>query len=280
MATDYSKYLPPNATQLEIDFVSTILEQREEIRDYIKTLRGFKYGNTPDNLLTLLINELGLGELTKYIDNPRRVIAEGNIWKNYQGTPYSVDLALSWIFRDELDELIEFNNGWHNSNVELKMGTLNSLDEVDKAVRLVKLSLPAGKTLARVFSGTDLTSMRWNSESTWNNALWNSPAGTFNQDLDVWVYINNTNIVFAPTGFLLEADTIAGSVSYTPVEVYGLPRSEWNTTPIPTVEVFDYSTTIISIQEAFSVEPNVADIGNLASISNFSEINTYVADFS
>lgn len=279
MATDYSKYLPPNATQLEIDFITTILEQREEVRDYIKLLRGFKYGNTPDNLLTLLINELGLGELTKYIDDPRRVIAEGNIWKNYQGTPYSVDLALSWIFRDELDELIEFNHGWHPSNVELKMGPLNSLTEVDNAVRLVKLSLPAGKTLSRVFSGSDLTSMRWNTDSTWCNSLWNSPAGTFNEDLDVWVYINNTNIVFAPTDFLLEADTLAGAVSYTPVELYGVPRSIWNTTPTPMVEVFDYGTPIINIQEAFPVEYTVLDIGNVATVSDFRESNTYAVDF-
>lgn len=184
--------LPPNVTSLEQDLVNTSIGPFDELLQILPTLRNFKYGNTPDDLLSFLIDEYKLGELSPYIQDPRQIIRDGIIWRRKQGTQGAVCLALSWIDRDEIDELLENTKWWHWTNVELRMGEICDFQDVIDAVNLTRLSLPARATLARVWSGEDFPMMVLNECSFLNESLLNKPGGVYDPDLDIWVYINNT----------------------------------------------------------------------------------------
>ncbi len=187
--SDRTVIVPPNATQLEIDLANTIYDYLRSNLSYIRTLRGFRYGNIPTNLLTAVIEELGLGDLTKYIQDPRQVIVDGQKWSLYKGTPLAFDIAMTWLFRNDL--LIEDTGSWHWTNVEVYLQSpVESRDELRNIIELTRASLPARATLARVWSDMDVPAFGLNKNSSLNGSRLNIPGGIWDEEFGLWLFLN------------------------------------------------------------------------------------------
>jgi len=181
--------VPPNSTQLEIDLANTIYDYLRANISYIRTLRGFRYGDIPVNLLTAVIEDLGLGELTKYIQDPRQVIVDGQKWNQSRGTPLAFDIAITWLFRNDL--LIENSESWHWTNVEVYLQTpVEDRDELRNIIELTRASLPARATLSRVWAGSDIPALVLNSNSQLNGSILNVPGGIWDEEFKVWLFLN------------------------------------------------------------------------------------------
>jgi hypothetical protein len=181
--------VPPNSTQLEIDLANTIYDYLRANISYIRTLRGFRYGSIPTNLLTAVIEDLGLGDLTKYIQDPRQVIIDGQKWSLHKGTPLAFDIAMTWLFRNDL--LIENSESWHWTNVEVYLqAPVEDRDELRNIIELTRASLPARATLSRVWSGSDVPAMGLNINSELNGSILNVPGGIWDEEFKVWLFLN------------------------------------------------------------------------------------------
>jgi hypothetical protein len=181
--------VPPNSTQLEIDLANTIYDYLRANISYIRTLRGFRYGSIPTNLLTAVIEDLGLGDLTKYIQDPRQVIIDGQKWSLHKGTPLAFDIAMTWLFRNDL--LIENSESWHWTNVEVYLQTpVEDRDELRNIIELTRASLPARATLSRVWAGSDIPAMGLNINSELNGSILNVPGGIWDEEFKLWLFLN------------------------------------------------------------------------------------------
>ena len=181
--------VPPNSTQLEIDLANTIYDYLRANISYIRTLRGFRYGSIPTNLLTAVIEDLGLGDLTKYIQDPRQVIIDGQKWSLHKGTPLAFDIAMTWLFRNDL--LIENSESWHWTNVEVYLQTpVEDRDELRNIIELTRASLPARATLSRVWAGSDIPAMGLNINSELNGSILNVPGGVWDEEFKLWLFLN------------------------------------------------------------------------------------------
>ena len=181
--------VPPNSTQLEIDLANTIYDYLRANIDYVRTLRGFRYGDIPANLLTAVIEDLGLGELTKYIQDPRQVIVDGQKWNQSRGTPLAFDIAMTWLFRNDL--LIENSESWHWTNVEVYLQTpVEDREELRNIIELTRASLPARATLSRVWAGSDIPAIGLNINSRLNGSILNVPGGIWDEEFKLWLFLN------------------------------------------------------------------------------------------
>ena len=213
---------PPNATDLEIDLVGASICDINEINEEVDGIATIKFGNTPDRLISFIIDELKLGSLSPYVPDSRLLIKEGVEWRRKQGTLGAVCLALSWIDRDDKDTLIEDTQAWHWTNVELNMGEVCVFEDVINAINLTKQSLPARTTLARVWSG-NTTDMMVLNESYLNESLLNVPSGEFREDLCVWLDLNNVRDVVIEEVYDPEVLCQLSSVFVTCVSPYLIP---------------------------------------------------------
>lgn len=138
--------LPPNITQEERNIVEAI--------DYPidpSIMRGFKF-EPPDPFLAYLIWEYGLGELLRWLPDPRRAIREGVQWQRIRGTPKSLKIALSWANLHDIF-IEEEVPGEHFAEFQVGAGrdVPNDLF-IDAVIELAKLSAPIRTRLTRMYN--------------------------------------------------------------------------------------------------------------------------------
>lgn len=199
-----TKILPPNATDFEIDIISVITNRINRIYIDIQTLVNSKLKQTHKSLLPYVVQEFGFASVSKYIPDNDEFMAEGIKWKKSKGTPYAVKKALGWIFRE--DEYRENTKQWHWAVVEIRLSKdIPSLDIIKDIAFLVRESLPGRAQLLRIWSGVDYPMMILN-ESNLNESRLNVPGGDWDDDLKLWLYINNkADLAFPPLTLTFES---------------------------------------------------------------------------
>jgi P2-related tail formation protein len=262
--------LPPNATNFEIDVVSVIANRVNTIYADIRLLTDSKLKRTHKSLLPWVIQEFGFGSVSKYIPDNDEFMSEGIAWKRDKGTPSSIKRAFSWLFRNDILE--ENTQAWHWTVVEVRLTTdIDSLDVVKDIVYLVRQSLPARAVLSRVWSGEDFPMLVLN-QTNLNQSRLNVPGGDWNEDLQLWLFINNKIDFIVPnlrstvevfesiedynyvkqTAYLNEDDYL----NYVPGPIMTVttPLPGFNTVIVPTSS--PYWSSLISLND----EQNLADI--------------------
>ncbi|NQY58483.1 hypothetical protein [Cognatishimia sp.] len=268
-----TELLPPNATQLQIDLVHSIYENLRGNIELVKLLRDFNYGNLPDSILTAALNDAGLGVLARYISDPRQALQQGREWQRSRGTIYAVNLALSWLFRD--DEFLD-NTPWFRTVSELRLTSpLASAEELRRIVTLTRLSSRATTTLARVYRGTTCPAMDLNSEATLCDSLLNVPEGEWDEDLQLWVAINEEDS--GEVEDLYDPEVLGTATLSVATEIDSYPDSEdLNDIPIATGDgsgaVVISSITLIEQSETVPI----SDSFSIADEGSFKELNINV----
>lgn len=138
--------LPPNMTEPEKDVVESIHYPIDPA-----VMRGFKF-HPPDSFLAALIWEYGLGELLRWLPDPRRAIAEGVQWQRIRGTPESLKIALSWAGLEGV-YVEEEVPGEHFA--EFQVGAEGNVPNdlfIDVVIELAKLSAPIRTRLTRMYN--------------------------------------------------------------------------------------------------------------------------------
>lgn len=138
--------LPPNITPEERNIIEAI--------DYPvdpSIMRGFKF-EPPDAVLPYLIWEYGLGELLRWLPDPRRAIREGVQWQRIRGTPRSLKIALGWANLHDIF-IEEEPPGEHFAEFQVGVGldVPNDLF-VEAVIELAKLSAPIRTRLTRMYN--------------------------------------------------------------------------------------------------------------------------------
>lgn len=191
-----TKLLPPNATPVEIDIISVVVNRINRVYIDIRSLIESKLSKSNSSLIPYVIEEFGFGAVSKYIPDNDQFMAEGIRWKKDRGTPASAIRALNWIFRE--DDLLENTKAWHWTVVEIRLTKdIPSLAAIKDIVYLVRQSLPARSQLLRVWSGTDFPMMILN-ETYLNESRLNVPGGEWDENLKLWLFINNKDDVILP----------------------------------------------------------------------------------
>lgn len=138
--------LPPNITPEERAIVEAIKYPIDP-----SLMRGFKF-EPPDPFLAYLIWEYGLGELLRWLPDPRRAIREGVQWQRIRGTPRSLKIALGWAgLQDVFIE--EEPPGEHFAEFQVGAGpdVPNDLF-VEAVIELARLSAPIRSRLTRMYN--------------------------------------------------------------------------------------------------------------------------------
>lgn len=138
--------LPPNITQEERDIIEAINYPIDP-----SVMRGFKF-EPPDPFLAYLIWEYGLGELLRWLPDPRRAIREGVQWQRIRGTPKSLKIALGWANLQDIF-IEEEVPGEHFAEFQVGAGpdVPNDLF-IDAVIELAKLSAPIRSRLTRMYN--------------------------------------------------------------------------------------------------------------------------------
>jgi P2-related tail formation protein len=168
--------LPPNATQMERDFVRSIssLERvspaeveevyaagvfEEDVFAAQKvsiSIRTAKRVNIPSSVVPWLIYEYGLGEILPYLgDNQRRALAEGVLWQRIRGTPAAVRIALGWI---GIEGLIDESEGGSTRWAEYQLGLAAATSGeqiIDDIAAVTRISSPVRSRLQRIYAVYD-----------------------------------------------------------------------------------------------------------------------------
>ncbi len=186
--TTANNIMSPNATQFELDVISVVVNKVRQLYVDIRALSVSKSNTPAAPLLPYIVREYGFHEVSKFIPDNDSFMSEGISWKKDRGTPAAVNRAISWFFRE--DNLIENSPWWHWTNVELRIvNDLPSFDLIKDLVYVVRKSLPARSHLSRVWSGDDLPCLILN-EAELNNCRLNVPGGIWNEELQLWLYLN------------------------------------------------------------------------------------------
>lgn len=141
-----SLILPPNSGPQDRALVDAMAYPVDP-----SVMRGFKF-NPPDAFLQALIWEYGLGELLRWLPDPRRAIREGVDWQRIRGTPESLRMALSWVNLGGV-YLEEEVPGEHFS--EFQVGVSADVPNdlfVDVVIELARLSAPIRTRLTRMYN--------------------------------------------------------------------------------------------------------------------------------
>lgn len=159
--------LPPNSTPLEQKLSAACQPGILDLGD--AAIRGRKF-DPPDNWLDHLIYEYALGELSPWISDKRRLIAEGVTWTRLRGTPAALHMAFAWI--GETAKIEEETPGRaqdidargiegdtptrHFAEYQLAPEAIPDAATLCQLVRLAHLSQPVRSRLARVYHGHDV----------------------------------------------------------------------------------------------------------------------------
>ncbi len=139
--------LPPNATKEEKHLVEAINYQTNA-----ELIKGFKLGEPPDQFLSWLIWEYGLGEVLRWLPDSRKAIREGVQWQRIRGTPESLRIALSWANLEGIS-VEEEVPGEHFA--EFQVGITGDVPNdlfIDAVIELARLSSPIRTRLTRMYN--------------------------------------------------------------------------------------------------------------------------------
>lgn len=139
--------LPPNATEEEKHLVEAIKYKTDA-----ELIKGFKLGEPPDQFLSWLIWEYGLGEVLRWLPDPRKAIREGVQWQRIRGTPESLRIALSWANLEGIS-VEEEVPGEHFA--EFQVGIAGDVPNdlfIDAVIELARLSSPIRTRLTRMYN--------------------------------------------------------------------------------------------------------------------------------
>ena len=145
--------LPANATAVE-RAIESVITASPALRDTVESIPGIKF-DAPEILLPWLVHEYGLAEVSPYIGDLRRVIADGLIWQRRRGTQDALFRALGWI-NFVLPSIEEEEPGAHWSEIQIDPGRIPSDTEIRAIQALTELSIPARSRLSRIHHGYDV----------------------------------------------------------------------------------------------------------------------------
>lgn len=144
--------LPNNATLLERSF-SEAVDPLPRIGQQLEKIRSGKRVEIPDSVVDWLIYEYGLGEVTKYLTDPRQALVEGVQWQRLRGTPSAVALGLGWI---DFPAAVEESEGqtlrWAEYQLGLEDGPADH-SKISQVVGISGISQPARTRMFRIHGG-------------------------------------------------------------------------------------------------------------------------------
>lgn len=149
--------LPSNATPFE-HAVSLATDVIPRVEAGVALIKGGKYGSIHQaDVIPAMIAELGLGEISRFFEDPEELIQQGVRWQRIRGTPQAVDQALAWVnYQAELEEEPVRHDRWHL--VQLALTRLRDAEVPDLAdiAETAQLSVPLRSHVARGFHGHDV----------------------------------------------------------------------------------------------------------------------------
>jgi P2-related tail formation protein len=178
--------LPTSATQLEKD-LADLFDNSLTIQNAINTLPTAKYGNTiPNSYYPYLIWEYNLGELSEWVIDPLELLKTGLEFRRVQGTPKSLDLALSWIGFSAKEVREGVGDKWYL--FEIDTGGIPTYSLVTNIVKLANLAKPIRSRLFRLYHGLDLKPFTFNDpEAGFNLGIFSNTSGFYDEANDVWL---------------------------------------------------------------------------------------------
>lgn len=148
---------------------------------------GDIHRDLPDAALPFLIFELGLDEITPWVADLRRAIAEGRQWQRIRGTPVSIEMALGWIDAPLVQiEEMGATTWWDLFQLELSR-PLHRRRDVAAITALTRLSKPSHDDVVRLYNRAGdqrmvETSTHWTSGGEligdWSGLWLDAPAPT------------------------------------------------------------------------------------------------------
>jgi hypothetical protein len=152
---EHEVLLPGNATPLE--------RMLSEVNDELVHLAGpyelirLADVSPPPAWLSWLVWEYGLGELSPFLPNLSRLIAEGIQWQRVRGTPAAIFRGLSWLgYAATIEEEPTRHRRWNRFQIELDRVRDDDLPDLRQIDGIVALSPPARSKLGRGFHGYDI----------------------------------------------------------------------------------------------------------------------------
>lgn len=140
--------LPSNSTDFEV-MVSETLDRTEVLAPGVEALRWEQLSQRPD-VLAILIYELGLSEITRFIPSLFNIIARGTAWQKVRGTPQAVRLGLALIdYAAALEEAPIYRKKWHWTQLRFTSLPRNDAPDLINIDGITTLSLPARSRLNR-----------------------------------------------------------------------------------------------------------------------------------
>lgn len=147
--------LPPNSTQLERDF-SRSISSLVRTAAPVPIIRTAKRINIPGSVVPWLVYEYGLGEVTDFITDLRRVIHEGVDWQRIRGTPAAILIGLSWL--DLNDAIVDEQEGGSDKWAQFQIGLVApTFGEpiLRQIMTVARISAPVRSPLQRIFAVWD-----------------------------------------------------------------------------------------------------------------------------
>lgn len=167
--------LPANASEFERAF-SLATDEAARVSPGIGRLRTAKRVSIPDTFLPYLIYEYGLGEVSPFVEDQRRLLVTGIDWQRVRGTPEAINFALDWLGNSaSLEEAPSARRRWNTFQLALNLipQTDTALDRIEA---VVNLSVPVRSRFWRGFRGYDVREAEW-SRRKWSGMRWSASSG-------------------------------------------------------------------------------------------------------
>jgi hypothetical protein len=142
--------LPPNASRY-MHALENGMRLPEEIwraLDYIGSAKSL----VPDDVVPFLIWEYGLEEVTPWVGDSRRVIADGREWQRIRGTNDAILHALNWIDFSPLWIEESANSTWWDLFQFACPEVVTDRRRLEQIIALTRLSKAAHTDLIRIYS--------------------------------------------------------------------------------------------------------------------------------
>ncbi len=178
--TESRHLMPPSSGTPTEKSISHGIDYIVRVSDYIDDIRGFKYERPLNETVgPWLVQEYGLGGISKYFDTSEETIDAGIPWSRIRGTEQALMIALGWIGYDSslLHDAWAIRRMW--SRYQVEMGVVPDPDELElllDAEYLLGLSDPARSFFFRGFEGYDVRVMEWG-DNAWGDTIWGDDSG-------------------------------------------------------------------------------------------------------
>jgi hypothetical protein len=195
--------LPTNATAFERAF-SLAVDALDRLSPGIGAIKTAKLVTLPDNFLPFLIYEYGLGEVSAYVADQRRLLSIGRDWQRVRGTPEALALALDWLNYDAiLEEAPARRRRWNLFQLALRRIRDFEEPDLENIEGVAGLSVAVRSQFWRGYNGYDVRELEW-SRKPWSGAIWSAASGVrLRSDGAKWSFGRSHDFqVFAGQSFL------------------------------------------------------------------------------